>query len=344
MTPSTIDRPELEERVRAALRSRARETVVDVPDSFTPGAFVPLGAGRSRRTLLVAAAALAIVVLGIAALAIRNDDGVDSATEETPEGTAPGTQVHGPTGSAWFVLDLPGLAFQGANRQSTEALPGGLPELQTFRTDEGFDGPTVWLEPAASASGGEGATEVTVQGETAYVRQDGDVVRLASSREGGIYVIAVHLTVDDVVAFASGLEPRDGGGWDATALPQGLAEVTEEEPPLPPSEHTELSYTGPDGANYELFVNPGGQAVFEDWAREFAANGGTIEAISVDGRPGMLTDSGGGEMAAVWRPTDDVVADFRTSLDREGLLAAMEALRPVSEADWGGNQEPAAGG
>jgi hypothetical protein len=53
----------------------------------------------------------------------------------------------------------------------------------------------------------------------------------------------------------------------------------------------------------------------------------------------------GSETRAIWQPTDDAVVDFRTSLDREGTLAAMEALRPVSEAVWTGQfDQPPEGG
>ena len=343
MTPATIDRAELEDRVRAALAERAHATVVDVPDDFMPGGFVPSGAGLSRRNLLVAAAALAVVVLGIAALALRDGDGIDSETAEAPDQPAPGTPVHGPTGSAWFVLDLPDLSAPRTSRESA-GTDTNHAELQAFRTDAGFDGPTVWLEPGGGAQEGEGVTEVTVNGETAFVDEDGDVIRLVTPRDEGFYLVAAHLTIEDVVAFAEGLEPRDGGGWNATVLPRGLVEVTEDDPPLPPADRSELSYTGSDRANYELFVDPGGQAEFEERARETVSSGGGVEALSVDGRPGLFVDPGEGETIAVWRPTDDAVADFRTSLDRDGLLAAMEALRPVGEADWPGSADPVPNG
>jgi hypothetical protein len=338
MTPSTIDRPELEDRVRAALASRARSTVVDVPHRITPG---PVPDLRSRRAPVLAAA-VTVVVLGIAALAVYlvRDNEADTATEEVPEPTPttgtsiPGTPIEGATGAKWFVLDMPGLSPPDSSSTPTEPVPGGLPGLQAFRAAAGFDGPSVWLEPSVGAQGGEGATEVTVGGGTAYVRTDGDVVTLTSAAEGGAYVIAAHLDVDDVVAFADGLQPRTEGGWDATVLPEGLVEVTEVEPDQPAAEHLELEYTRTDGAHYEMFVNPGGQAVFESWAREFVVNGGSIEALSFDGRPGLLIDPPVGETIAVWRPTDDAVVDFRTSLDREGLLEALDALRPVDEADW----------
>jgi hypothetical protein len=340
MTPATIDRAELEDRVRAALADRARSTVVDVPDDFTPGAFVPPAAHRPRRAVLVAAAALALVVLGIAALAVRNDDGIDSATTEPPEGWAPGTPVEGPTGSAWFVFNLPDWRYMGSDSEPTEALPGGRPELRAFRTDAGFDGPSLWLEQGGGTLEGHGVTDVTVRGESADADEDGDVVTLVTPGDDGFLVVAAHLALEDVVAFVDGLAPRDGGGWDATVLPRGLVEVTEEDPPLPAAERSEMSYTGTDGDTYELFVDPGGQAVFEERAREQVSDGGEVEALSVDGRPGVLVDTGDGEAIAVWRPTDDAVADFRTSVDREGLLAAMEALRPVDEADWPGGTRP----
>lgn len=43
---------------------------------------------------------------------------------------------------------------------------------------------------------------------------------------------------------------------------------------------------------------------------------------------------GEGETIALWQATGEAVVDFRTSLDRDGTLAALEALRPVDEATW----------
>lgn len=336
MNASPSPSPSLEDRVRGALASRAHSTVIDVPESFTPDT---VARHRRRRTLVLAAAAATVAVLGIAALAVqvgRDDDGVDTATDDVPEPGTRGTSVHGPTGSPWLVLDLPGLSPPRSDRVPTEPLAGGRPELQAFRTEAGFDGPMVWIEPGGGALRGSTAIDVTVGGRPAYAYRDGggDIVTITMPQQDGVFVVAANLEVDEVVAFADGLQPRSGGGWEASVLPRGLAEVTEDAAPTPAAEHLELSYTGPDGANYELFVNPGGQAVFESWAREFAAGGGDVVALSVDGRPGVLFDAPEGETVAVWRPTDDTVADIRTNLDVEGTLAAMSALRPVDEADW----------
>jgi hypothetical protein len=125
----------------------------------------------------------------------------------------------------------------------------------------------------------------------------------------------------------------DGDGWHATELPGGLAEIPVDEVAVADGEYAEWSYSGPDDANYELFVNPGDAGTFEHWAREHVASGGTIEPISVDGRPGVIA-GGDGESVAVWRATDEVVVDFRTSGSRDDLIAAMEALEPVELSAW----------
>lgn len=356
MSPSAIDRSELENRLRDALQTRAKTTRVVTPDHFeprTPALVVDLGRRRRRTTLLVGAAASVAGLVVAAALLTRDDDvrvttGGDGATgtAETSGGEGNGvgdavasaTAVDGPSGSRWFVLELPGVSATGGARELGAG--GDAAHLQAFRTDAGFAGPVAWVESAGEGYGfGEdapGVTEVTVQGRTAYLHEDGDRVTLGRPGIGGdgFSLVAVGLSADEVVTMAEGLRARaDGDGWDATELPGGLAEIPVDEVAVADAEHAEWSYTGPDDANYELFVNPGGAGTFEQWAREHVASGGSVEPISVDGRPGVII-GGDGESVAVWRATDEVVVDFRTSGSRDDLIAAMTALRPVEASAW----------
>jgi hypothetical protein len=82
---------------------------------------------------------------------------------------------------------------------------------------------------------------------------------------GGFGILAAHLSSDDLVAFADGLEPRDGGGWEATVLPQGMTEVDLPGPARPESELLESSWDSAD-AHYELFTYEGGAATFHSCA------------------------------------------------------------------------------
>jgi hypothetical protein len=72
---------------------------------------------------------------------------------------------------------------------------------------------------------------------------------------------STHLSSDDLVAFADGLEPRDGGGWDATVHPRCVTEVDLSGPARPVSELLESRWDSPD-AHYELFTYEGGAPTF----------------------------------------------------------------------------------
>jgi hypothetical protein len=343
MSPSTIDRRELEDRLRSALRARAATTAAQPPERFVPAPTGSTGGHSSRRrALLVGAAAIAAGVLAVGAVALTRDNGNDrdDVTTRPPPPAEQGLAVDGPSGSRWFVLDLPGVTPTGASVED-RGDTGGDASLQAFRTADGFGGPAVWVEsvPPGDDLGpgdGPGTTGITIQGRDATVSEmDGSVtVSLPGTADEGVYLVAVNMSVDDVVRFAEGLRPRgDGRGWDATDPPRGLAEVPLDGEPAGENVYAEWSYTGQLDANYELFVNPGGAAVFEDWAREHAAGAATVEPITVDGRPGLIVDTEG-EVIAVWRPTDTVVADFRVSGTVDDLIADLEALRPVDEAAW----------
>jgi hypothetical protein len=150
----------------------------------------------------------------------------------------------------------------------------------------------------------------------------------------GFSIVAVGMSVDDVVAFAEGLRARgDGQGWDSTDMPGGLAEIPLDGETPSDARYAEWSYTDPLDGNYDLFVNPGGTVVFEDWVREHVAGGGTVTPMTVDGRPGVIVQTES-ELVAVWRPTDTAVADFRVTGTVDDMVADLEALRPVDEAAW----------
>lgn len=349
MSPSTIDHHELEDRLRSALRARAATTAAQPPERFVPGPTGSTGGHSSRRrALLVGAAAIAAGVLAVAAVALTRDNGNDrdDVTTRPPPPAEQGLAVDGPSGSRWLVLDLPGVTPTGAeveDRGGQSYRASAAQPLQAFRTDDGFGGPSVWVEsvPVGSDYGpgddAPGTTRTTIQGREATVSETDGPVLLSlpgGTDDEGFYLVAVNMSADDVVAFAEGLRPRDDGeGWDATELPRGLREISLDDEATSGEIYAEWSYTGPLDANYELFVNPGGAAVFEDWAREHAAGAATVEPITVDGRPGVIVDTEG-EVIAVWRPTDTVVADFRVSGTVEDLIADLEALRPVDEAAW----------
>lgn len=357
MSRSTGPPRELEERVRAALHARASATVTASPDRFVPR---PPRQPRVRRhaKVALAAAALALAAALVASLAFGREGRPDVATDPAgPDGTRPSTtvvtsgqgdararQLSGPSGSRWFVLDLPGVVPAGASRTEASALDDDTTTLQSFRTDAGFSGPLVWVEtvPLGAEFGfgdvAGGATQVTVGGSAGYLYDHGDAATLGVPDAGGagLYVNALGLPAADVVEFAAGLRLAPGGeGVDAEPdLPRGLEEVLVDTAPPADPEYAEWSYTGENGENYELFVTPGGGAVFEDGLRQHVEGGGvTLEAMSVDSRPGVIVHRAG-ESVVLWRPTDDVVVDFRTSAAGDDLIAAVEALRPVDLDAW----------
>jgi hypothetical protein len=283
---------------------------------------------------VAAVAAVAAVVLAVGVVVVARDaDHADPATD-----SAPGLPVSAPTGSRWFVLDVPGATPGGVVREVRPATPAGPVDLQAFRTDAGFDGPAVWVEHGVEAYGtGE---QVTVKGRPAYLNDRGDTALLdwPGSRDDrhddGFHLYASKLSHDDLIAFADGLEPRAGGGWDATVLPQGLAEVAVEADAQPASEHAEWTYVRDDGTGFQFLVDPGGASALEQAVRDQVGDGqGRLEAIAVDGRPGVVMD-GGGAGTVIWRPTDDVVVTLRSDLDRDGVLAALQQVRAVGEATW----------
>jgi hypothetical protein len=353
MSPSTIDRNELEDRLRSALRARAATTEARPPERFVPGPTGSTGStgstgGRSsrRRALVLGAAAVAAGVLAIAAVALTRDDGHDGNDVSTrpPSPEEEGLGVNGPSGSRWFVLDLPGVTPTSASvedRGGQSIRAGQSTTLQAFRTDDGFAGPALWVETTLPGQDlgpeqdGPGVTRATVQGRTATVSEfDGSVtLSWPGGPDEGFYIIAVHMSVDDVVAFADGLRARGNGeGWDATELPRGLGEIPPDAGDTSDEIYAEWSYSGPFDANYELFVNPGGASVFENWAREHAVGARSVEPLTVGGRPGVVIETES-ETVVVWRPTDTAVADFRIS-GTVDLVSDLQGLRPVDEAAW----------
>jgi hypothetical protein len=358
MSPSTIDRHELEDRLRSALRARAATTSARPPERFVPGpgsgaapgaTVRPGGPSSRRRALVVGAAAVAVGVLAVAAVALTRD-GNDDVSTRPPTPAENGLAVHGPSGSRWFVLDLPGVTPTGAGveDQGEPAGAGPGPAFQAFRSDAGFGGPALWVEtvPPGGDLGpegsGPGVTRTTIRGRDATMTEVGSTITLSlpGGADGGFYITAVDISADDLVAFADGLRARsDGAGWDATVRPQGLAELPLDDGVSAFGVYAEWSYTGPLDANYELIVRPGGAGVFEDWAREHGSGAGTVKPLTVDGRPGVVIQTES-ELIALWRPTDTVVADFRVNGTVDDLIADLEALRPVDEAAWRAHLPP----
>jgi hypothetical protein len=275
---------------------------------------------------------VAVGVLAVGVVVTRGDGHADPATD-----SAPGLPVTAPTGSRWFVLDVPGATPGGVVREVRPATPAGPIDLQAFRTDAGFDGPAVWIERGVGAFEG---TPITVKGRPAYINEYEETALLDwpgsqdDRYDDRFHVYATKLGRDDLIAFADGLEPRAGGGWDATVLPAGLAEVDVEADAQPASEHAEWMYVDADGTGFQFVVDPGGASALEQAVRDQLRQGqNRLEAISVDGRPGVVMDSGGSG-TVIWRPTDDTVATLRSDLDRDGVLAALGRVQAVDEATW----------
>jgi hypothetical protein len=344
MSRSTIDRHELEDRLRSALRARAGTTAVEPPERFVPGPTVRTDTPPSRRVLVVAAAAVVAGVLAIGAVALARDDS-SGVTTGPPTSAEEGRAVHGPSGSRWFVLDLPDVTPTGADVEDRggDSVLGPNRSFQAFRTADGFAGPSLWVEGIPAGTGLDsgddppGSTRTTIQGRDAMVGEvDGSVTLTwpPGGADEGFDITAIGIDADEVVAFAEGLRPRgDGQGWDATDLPGGLAEIPLDGETPSDARYAEWSYTDPLDGNYELSVNPGGAPVFEDWVREHVDGGGTVTPITVDGRPGVVVQTES-ELVAVWRPTDTVVADFRVTGTVDDMVTDLEALLPVDEAAW----------
>jgi hypothetical protein len=353
--------PELARDLRAyvdRLAELAEEAVADPTTPSTPatpttpatlaGDGPAAGAVRrrpSRRVALAGAVAAALVAV-VAIVAVTRGDGGDRV--RTRLATAD-VEVEGPSGSRWFVLDLPGLTPRLDHRQEATTSPAMT--LQAYRTSadpdslDGLGGPMVWVasDPVIDDAMGldpaqPGVTGTTVQGAPAYMRRWGETVSVSWPRTGAgmTLVTAVGLPAEDVLALAEGIRPRgQGEGVDTTVLPRGLVEVTPGGPRRYPSEDAYWSYRR-EGLTHSLVVETGQGLRFETglWG---AVNGGsgTVETLSVGGRPGLITqDPERGTVAAVWRPTDTEIAHLTTSGTREDLIAALEALQPVDEATW----------
>jgi hypothetical protein len=215
--------------------------------------------------------------------------------------------------------------------------------FQVFRQPGAYAGPTAYVSTRQSAGpSGPGLPSETVEVDghdatlSTYVPA---VPRLSWKLAGDIEVSALFwsMTTDEILEFANGLEERpDGSGFDATALPQGIAEDPMESVPMTTFANRELGFRAGTDTSIELHIDRSDEAEFESFVEDRLETTDAVEQLPVLDRPAVLIHYEDSDRWSLqWRHTtrDRVELDV-TGADRASLERIIAGISEIEEATW----------
>ncbi|HEX7168484.1 MAG TPA: hypothetical protein VF230_16000, partial [Acidimicrobiales bacterium] len=246
---------------------------------------------------LVAAVAAAAVVAGVVAINLDEGRAVRTDTADQPARESarplPRTAVDG-----WRVTD-----FFSDLRMPDDG--GGTGFVQSFREPaRGFDGPGLVIHTHPTTADWrphDGVTELTVQGQRAWLKRFSPIGALMTWHPGDGRLVALyadHLSDAQVIGIAEGLRPSDGG-WKLSTSDLGLTEVNAG-PPAAVRAMALTSYTR-DSANVHLRQHATSIVEFETMVQGRVITGSSLRQVTVDGHPAALVRTAEVEgWAALW--------------------------------------------
>ncbi len=284
----------------------------------------------------VAAAALVLALVGVSTLALRGD------------GQPMGEQA-GPTSPFVVMADPAGVlgpdARITAKSESSDAFADGGAEMQMWarESETGLEQAVAVVTGASDDYLSEvadfaGPSETIERNGVTLTRFLPDPQSGSETTEvqwqGGAgstsLLIARGLSDDAVleIAVAVALD-----GTAAGAVPDGLEPVYDGDQMLAPPAGVilrEVVY-GAAAGYVDLFS-------FEGWAPDqvgFLLRSGEARRVDVNGRPGVLTPTGGSDWAVVWTDGNDLTFAVESGdVSTEELLAAARSVRSITEAEW----------
>ena len=229
--------------------------------------------------------------------------------------------------------------------------------LQVFHRRGDLVGPSVYLThtPAADAAvGADVAAQsqtVDIAGAPGYLYSPGTDSYELSWNAVGDSVVSLRswgLSEEEVLAFARGLQPKDGDGqivyppasedqfgFVATDAPDGLVEVD-----LPPVIRTpsnaRVVELAQDAATVQLQTWRGNERDFETDLGDLLRSTDQVEQLSVMDHTGVVFTLAEDETTVVtWRPDDTTVASLvATGVDPATLDDLLASVRELSEEEW----------
>ena len=310
---------------------------------------------RRRHVGVVAAVGVVGVVVAAAVGVVTLQWGDPPGVEIDPQGRP------SEDGLPAFTLDLPGWGVVAASDEHDVPYGIGAPPpaddstdaVQMFRIPGDLLGPSIFLRhaPAAENIGGMFPDQVTIRGVVGKAWADGDDVTVTWNPHGGrtmAWLRARNLTLDQVVEFAEGLEPKDADialppgpgdrfGFEATVP---VARMVEE--PLTPRRATvDRRYVAlAKGRDLvEITVDDPGGRVFEEELGGLI--GGVWSQVTVDGEPARMLvrghtvpPSGYVEATLYWMVDETTRVTVVIRVAENDLDGVVAGLREISGDDW----------
>jgi hypothetical protein len=293
---------------------------------------------RRAGRVLAASVAVAAVIAGVVVVKVDDDRAVQTRTTDqpTPEPT-PATSGE--------QTDLPRLVIDGweiTGFHSDSDLAGSTGRqgfVQSFRDPAlGFDGPglVVTTQPTTENWGtGQGATELTVQGQPAWLMRFSPLAALMTWHPGDGRLVALYgdrLTDAQLTEIAEDLRPKDGG-WQLSGSELGLSELNAG-PPAPLRAMAETSFTR-GGRSVQLRQQATSIIEFETLVQDRIMSSVSLREASVGGEPAALVRYLGDaeRWAAMWY-ADGVLHELDGNASEETFLDALASIRRVDEPEW----------
>jgi hypothetical protein len=310
------------------------------------------GVLRRRRRARQAVGAGVLVLAAVAGtIAITRD-----ATPDASSGYA-GTDA-GALPAIGFALD----GWQVVTAEDTAAGASVAPNdgsVQVFQLAGEPEGPKIVLRHSSASDPvvprDRADEEVGVGGVVGYLRSSGpDSFTLRWTPplgDNAAEIEADGLTRDEVLAFAVGLQGKDDDplefpasaddrfGFVATEVPEGMVEVPSPEAAMedaPARRLVAMKTSGStDATTVELTIEATGDASYDALVNELA-EAGTVEDVSVMGRPAVLVEhQGDRNWSLAWRPRSGTTARMVVSgVDRAGLDGILSGLQEIDEDEW----------
>jgi hypothetical protein len=328
-----MNRDELENDIRSALRARAEQAPGGLPQSrVTPSRRRPSRVLVTAAAVAVLAAAVGLVSSGMGETSLDASDGDPSTTTTANAAASAQSQRH------YLAFDIPGFRYTRVGDEHCRAAspdPASSARLDAFGTTY-FESPILFVQTIRSYGpdsnfglvDDEFGDPVTIRGVPGWADSElGRGWTMSAQLPDGdaIYVTVLGMGLDAALQVVNSLERRTDGGWETTGATSGVRRL---EPTVP---QAGCGYSAQaDGFALNLYVD-----AFDHRLQDrVSSTVGRVEPVTLGSLPAVLGDYRPDDHWVMAEPAPGLTLEIRAGGTRDQLIEFITHARFVDEAGW----------
>lgn len=329
-----MNRDELEDDIRSALRARAEQAPSDLPTSRVAPS------RRRRGRVLVTAAAVAVLAATVGIVSSGKGETSIDASDGDPSTTTTSYAANAQSQRHYLAFDIPGFRYSRVGDEHCRAAspdPASSDRLDAFGTTY-FESPIVFVHTIRAYGpdsnfglvDDEFGDPVTIRGVPGWARADHELGRgwnMSAQLPDGdaIYVTVLGMDLDAALQLVNSLERRTDGGWETTGATSGVRRL---EPTVP---QAGCGYSAQaDGFAVNLYVD-----AFDHRLQDrVSSTVGRVEPVTLGDLPAVIGDYRPDDHWVMAQPAPGLTLEIRGGGTRDQLIELIAHARFVDEAGW----------